>query len=114
MKPIRQLYLGVFLVDFLALALLFFSSPRMPNFFGTLGAGSTVTVITQIIRSGKEGVPFSRLLPSLLVALICLSHVAALFVLGGTAVTAGSAAFLFYLITTLGSMIISAVGFFLK
>ena len=40
--------------------------------------------------------------------------VAALFVLGGTAVTAGSAAFLFYLITTLGSMIISAVGFFLK
>ena len=114
MKPIRQLYLGVFLVDFLALALLFFSSLRMPNFFGTLGAGSTVTVITQIIRSGKEGVPFSRLLPSLLVALICLSHVAALFVLGGTAVTAGSAAFLFYFITTLGSMIISAVGFFLK
>ena len=40
MKPIRQLYLGVFLVDFLALALLFFSSLRMPNFFGTLGAGS--------------------------------------------------------------------------
>ena len=114
MKPIRQLYLGVFLVDFLALALLFFSSLRMPNFFGTLGAGSTVTVITQIIRSGKEGVPFSRLLPSIFVALICLSHVAALFVLGGTAVTAGSAAFLFYLITTLGSMIISAVGFFLK
>ena len=37
MKPIRQLYLGVFLVDFLALALLLFSSMRAPNFFAALG-----------------------------------------------------------------------------
>lgn len=114
MKPIRQLYLGLFLVYGIALALLFFSSMRVPNLFGTMGAGITVSVIAQIIRSRKEGVTFPRLLPSILAALICLSHVAALFILGGTAVTRDSAAFLFYLITSLGNMVLSAVGFFLK
>ena len=118
MKPLRQLYLALFLVSCIGLAFLLFpqhiNALRIPNLFGTLAAGSIVPIIAQIIRSRKEGVAFSRLLPAIAVLLILCSHVAALFFIGLAPVTGGSAAFLFYLITTLVNAVFSAVGFFLK
>ena len=118
MKPLRQLYLGIFLVSCIGLAFLLFpqhiNALKIPTFFSTLAAGMLVTTIAQIIRSRKEGVAFSRLIPAILVVPVYLSHVVALFLVGGTPVTGGSAAFLFYLITTLVNAVFSAVGFFLK
>lgn len=118
MKPLRQLYLGIFLVSCIGLAFLLFpqhiNALKIPTFFSTLAAGMLVTTIAQIIRSRKEGVAFSRLIPAILVALVCLSHVVGTFLIGSTSVTEGSAAFLFYLITSLVNMVLSAVGFFLK
>ena len=118
MKPLRQLYLGIFLVSCVGLAFLLFpqhiNALRIPNLFGTLAAGSIIPIITQIIRSRKEEITFPRLIPAILVVPVYLSHVVALFLVGGTPVTGGSAAFLFYLITTLVNAVFSAVGFFLK
>ena len=118
MKPIRQLYLGIFLVSCISLVFLLFpqhiNALKIPNFFGVLAAGMMVPVIRQIIRSRKEDVAFSRLIPATIVLLILCSHMAALFFIGLAPVTGGSAAFLFYLITALVNMALSAVGFFLK
>ena len=118
MKPIRQLYLALFLAACIGLAFLLFpqhiNALKIPNFFGVLAAGMTATTISQIIRIRKEGVAFSRLIPAIIVLLILCSHIAALFLVGGTPVTEGSAAFLFYLITALVNAVLSAVGFFLK
>lgn len=117
MKPIRQLYLGLFLVSCISLAFLLFpqhiNALKIPNFFGVLAAGMMVSVIRQIIRSRKEGAAFSLLIPAIAVLLVFCSHIAALFVIS-TPITGGSAAFLFYLITALVNMALSAVGFFLK
>ena len=118
MKSVRQLYLALFLVSCIGLAFLLFpqhiNALRIPNFFGTLAAGMLVTTVMQIIRSRKEGVTFFRLIPAIAVLLVLCSHIAALFVIGLAPVAVGSAAFFFYLMTSLVNMALSAVGFFLK
>lgn len=117
MKLLRHLYLGTFLVYGLFATLLLLPqlilTHKIPLLFGLLSASMLVLSIRQIIRSRKEGVAFSRLIPAIAVLLVFCSHIAALFLIDAP-FTGGSAAFLFYLITALVNMALSAVGFFLK
>ena len=118
MKPVRQLYLGLFLPYCVGLAFLLFpqhiNSLRIPNFFSILAACLIGTLIAQFIRSRKDGATLVQLIPAIVILLVCISHGAALFIFEYEPVVSGSPAFVFYLITTLAITALSAVGFFLK
>ena len=118
MKPVRHLYLGLFLAYCVGLAFLLFpqhiNSLRIPNFFSILAAGLIGMLIAQFIRSRKDGTTLVQLIPAIVILLVCISHVAALFILGYEPVVSGSPTFVFYLITALAITALSAVGFFLK
>ena len=119
MKPVRQLYLGLFLAYAFYVALLFlpqFAVPqKLPHGFAVLAAGLIGTIIAQIIRARKDGTTLVRLIPAIIVMLISFSHVVGLFVnVIDVPFTSDSSVFRFFFITSLVNMALSAVGFFLK
>ena len=118
MKRYRKMYLTFFIYYCLSLVLLFrpqwIAAQRIPQFFGIVAVCFAVSTITEIIRSRKEGVAFSRLIPACIVVLIFLVQNAGSFWWFYTAADHEPEIFLFYLITALLNMAVSAVGFFLK
>ena len=118
MKRYRKMYLTFFIYYCLSLVLLFrpqwIAAQRIPQFFGIVAAAFTVSTIAEIIRSRKEGLSFSRLIPACIVVLIFLVQVAGYLLWFSTPAGHESEILPFYLITALLNMAISAVGFFLK
>ena len=78
MKPVRQLYLGLFLPYCVGRAFLLFpqhiNSLRIPNFFSILAACLIGTLIAQFIRSRKDGATLVQLIPAIVILLVCTSR----------------------------------------